>query len=411
MSDHIDLDEQWLFHLAIEKSFQTILDEDISPEIISDPLIQDIYKWQLDHFRKYSSGASKEVLEDQFLSNNIKIEKPHSDINDLILRLKARYGRVESQRAIATFSRESVQNPLLAGQRMIEGGRALLSKLSSNKEVFCQSDLSKALRRYENKVTRGRGPSFGFKELDDYFYGQEAITFVVGQPKSLKSWFTLNSALANIVAGKTVVLYSLELPAEVADFRLRCMASDIPFWKYLKNKLEPHDIKQFNKSQEEILSKGRYIIEKPKPGERAVASLYQRAIDYEADILYIDQLQYVENRHGKSIGATNDTKEYFEAINDFKDLSDDGIPVWIVHQFNRQAQGDDFPIMQQIKGSAAIEECATLVLGLHSNKDMRKSHVVQIGTLASRNYSPNRWDVRVEMADGCNLQLWGVSQD
>jgi hypothetical protein len=72
---------------------------------------------------------------------------------------------------------------------------------------------------------------------------------------------------------------------------------------------------------------------------------------------------------------------------------------------------DSMPEMQQAKGSSAVEEIATLILGLWANKDMRRSNVMELGTLASRNYMLASWEVGIELSRGCNFELLGKVED
>lgn len=408
-NSHIDLDLDFLFHLANPDSFSSILDEGLAPETIVDSLVRKVFEWQTNYVRQNSRPAPALVLEEQFSEENISIEEPVTDITDLIDRVKRRYGRNEGQKAIRSAGERLIEDPKRAGVEMIEAGQDLVRKLSSHKEIFSESDADKAILRYHKRAIRGRGPSLGFREIDDYFHGLEALTFLVGAPKVAKSWFTIKSALENVKNGQKVVLFPLELPAEITDARLRCMACGIPFRKYLHAEFDDKDVKAFKQTGEELEAQGSYIIEKPPSGQRGVHSLYQRAKDMGADVLYIDQLQYVENDRGRSLGATNDTKDYFEAVDKFKDLADDGIPIWVVHQFNRGwiNNVDKFPDMTQIKGSASIEEGGTLVLGLYSNKEMRTNNIIQIGTLATRNHQPAIWDINVDLTRGCSLKMIG----
>jgi hypothetical protein len=84
------------------------------------------------------------------------------------------------------------------------------------------------------------------------------------------------------------------------------------------------------------------------------------------------------------------------------------MPMMIVHQFNRSVMNaDKMPSMQQAKGAAAIEETGTLILGLWANKDMRRSNVVELGTLASRNYQYEAWEIGVELTRGCSFTMLG----
>jgi hypothetical protein len=84
----------------------------------------------------------------------------------------------------------------------------------------------------------------------------------------------------------------------------------------------------------------------------------------------------------------------------------------VVHQFNRSVMNaKEMPEAQQAKGSAAVEEVATLALGLWANKEMRKNNIVEMGTLASRNYALERWRVGVQLSHGCSLDMLGIVDD
>jgi len=202
-------------------------------------------------------------------------------------------------------------------------------------------------------------------------------------------------------------LYSLELPANESDMRLRCMAANVPYWKYLKNCLMPEDRKALEDASEIMDDRGQFRIEKPDQGERGVQRMVERAINSGASCVFIDQLQYIENRKGLNLGAQNNTGDYFEVVNDLRNYSDQ-IPIFVVHQFNRSVMNaTEMPEMQQGKGSSAIEEVATLSLGLWANKEMRQNNMIEVGTLASRNYSYQNWQVDVSLSHGCGFNMIG----
>lgn len=97
---------------------------------------------------------------------------------------------------------------------------------------------------------------------------------------------------------------------------------------------------------------------------------------------------------------------------DLRDYSDQ-IPIFVVHQFNRSAMQNkgELPEMQQIKGSAAIEETGTLLLALHATKEQRKSNIVQIGTLASRNFEYKSWHLGVSLSHDCSIDMIGEVEE
>lgn len=407
----LDLDWDFLMHLVVPDSWQTIRDEHISPELIEDEVARAAYGFQLEHVRKHKAIATASVIEDEFASDDVSITLPQTAIGDLIDRLRQRFANNQGRRAILDLTQANITEPVDLAKGLLEQGRNMHNLLAKRGKAFGAEDYSKAISRYHQAVTQGRGASLGFRELDDYFYGQRGLTFLVGAPKSFKSWFTVKAVMENIKQGKFPYLYSLELPAEETDMRLRCLAAQVPYWKYLQHQLSPVDIDQLEEASELLKDWGKFVIDKPNQGDRDAHTLIERARDAGADCIFVDQLQYVENDRGIAIGALNDTKDYFQVINDFRDFSDDG-PIWCVHQFNRSIMNSDkMPEMQQIKGSAAVEECATLALGLWASKEMRASNLVHIGTLTARNYGDKAWEASVLMKSTCGLTLNGEVQE
>jgi hypothetical protein len=186
------------------------------------------------------------------------------------------------------------------------------------------------------------------------------------------------------------------------------MAAGIPWWKYLKGALSKNDREVLTDVSEAMTDAGLYHVYHPEHGERQIDMMIETAKQMDAEVLFLDQLQYVETATGRSVGAKNDTGDYWEVCNRLRDLSDE-IPIWVVHQFNRTVQSaEEMPVMQQIKGSAAIEETATTALGLWANKDMRSSNVVQMGTLASRNYEWLTWAFNVNFNRDCSIDYAGL---
>jgi hypothetical protein len=405
----LDLDWDLVNHLADPDSVEYLRTEYIQPEVIEDPQMRAVFEWQMDHLRQHGVAATASVLEAEF--DYINIDQPQTVIADLVQRLRERYGRNEGQEVVRELAKVAVNNPADIGKELISAGRKFALMLTPKGEAYGEDDFKRAMKEYDRLVTIGRGPSLGFDDLDDYFYGQLGLTFLVGAPKSMKSWFTIKAFYENIMMGKRPWLYSLELPAFESDMRLRCMAAKVPYWKFTKRQLTTRDRQDLEEASEILQSWGNYRIEKPPRGERNPQVLVERARDAGADCVFIDQLQYVENYKKRSLGGMNETGEYWEAINEFRDYSDEG-PVFIVHQFNRSVMNaDKMPEVQQAKGSSGIEECATLALGLWASKEMRKSNVVHVGTLVSRNYEYLTWEAQTNFKNSCHISIVDTVDD
>jgi len=403
---YLDLDEEIFHHLGKPESIGHLQAEQVSSDIIEDKNIKAIFDWQMNYIRDYGTPATPAVIQDEF---GIAPGDTQTVIGDLINRMRERYIRTYGRDVIRNIAELANVEPLAVSKEMLRAGRDLADLTLKRGEVFGSGDYHRAMAMYDKKALQGRGPSLGFREIDDHFNGMQGVTFLIAAPKTYKSWMTIKMVLNNIVSEDEhfPYLYSLELPANESDMRLRCMAADVPYWKYLKNCLMPEDRRAIEDASEFMDERGQFKIEKPDQGERGVQRMVERAINAGASCIFIDQLQYIENRKGLNLGAQNNTGDYFEVVNDLRNYSDE-IPIFIVHQFNRSVMNSsEMPEMQQGKGSSAIEEVATLSLGLWASKDMRNSNMLQVGTLASRNYSYETWEVGVQLSHGCRFDMIG----
>ncbi len=242
----LDLDWDFLNHLVLHNSWSTIKAEVITSVLLEDEYATKVFDWQNNHAAKYGKIATASVLEDQF--DDLTIGEPLTAIEDLLIRLRERYLRNNGRDAIKAVASVYKEEPLETGSAMIKAGRDLLAITQTRGESWGTGDTDRSILEYHKNVVKGMGPSFGFKELDDFFFGQRGLTFWLGSPKSMKSWFATNAVLQNIMDGNYVELYALELPAYEAQMRVRCMAANIPWWKFIKCNLSSEDLERLEQS-------------------------------------------------------------------------------------------------------------------------------------------------------------------
>lgn len=404
----IDLDEEIISHLADPEAWAIFRGEGFKVELIEDDFVKEVYEWADKHLREHGKPPSASVLAEQF---DIEFVPPLTAAGDLVNRLRERYMKNSGRKVLKSVGELYQEDPLATPEFMTKEGHRLQRLLSKRGEIFGTGDHDRALQGYEQKVGQGPGASLGHEQLDTYFYGQRGLTFVVAPPKTYKSWQMIKMVLENVKDGRYVWLHSLELPAEESYMRFLCMAANVPWWHYLQNCLTRHEQQLMGDAAQMVAELGTFEIAKHDQGERSIERLVGRARDAGADIIFVDQLQYVEGSNRKSLGETNETGQYWGVCDRARDLSDEG-PICFAHQFNRETRfADSMPDIRLAKGSSAIEETATLALGLWANKDMRRSNIVEIGTLISRNYDLPSWEMSVEMNKGCNFEIIGRVED
>lgn len=397
----LDLDEDLLSHLADPESWLVLQAEGLDPQLIEDDFVRDVYDWQLQHQRKHHRPATASVLADTF---DLDLVEPLTAAGDLLDRLRERYANNKQRDKLRQVVKLQHEDPLQVSAAMIQAGRELAQLLQPKGEMFGTGDFLRAKHRYDIKAMQGPGASFGHPLIDEYFYGMRGLTFWIAPPKRYKSWMMIKAVIENVRQGKAAWLYSLELPAEETDMRLRCLLADIPWYRYTKNMLSEAEWKLIEHASETIDGMGMYKIVKPPDGERDMDSMVFKARDAGADVIFFDQLQYIET-DGQNLGAWNETGKYWKVLNRARDLSDEG-PLGIAHQFNREARwADSMPPIENAKGSSSIEETATVALGMFANKDMMRSGTVEVGTLISRNSGLASWEMDVDLSRGCSFEI------
>lgn len=404
----VDLDEDLIGHLADPESFKILWNEDVHEELIEDEFAREVFLWQLEHRRENGKPASASVLAEEF---DLDIEEPLTAPLDFVERLRDRWVKNNARRYMEKISAAYKEDPASVVEVVPSVGRELQRLVGKKGEQYGSGDFDRAMSKYDEAVLRGPGPSFGFELVDNHFHGMRGLNFGIAPPKSYKSWiYGANLVVENIKLGNPMDLYSLELPADETDMRIRCLAAGVPYWKYLRGKLTHEDRGILREVSEMLDDLGSYRVIKPQPGHRTFEEMIEKSGDWGAKGVVIDQLQYVETQNGKQLGGS-DPREFWQPLNAARDLSD-AMPIMCVHQFNRSVMNADaMPEMQQAKGASAIEETATLALGLWANKDMRRSNIVELGTLASRHYQFEAWEIGVELSRGCDFEMLGRRVD
>ena len=167
---NLDLDAELINHLALPESVDVIQAEQVTNKLIVDNTAKDIFSWQLDHIKEHGQPASGAVLQDEF--SRWDFSEPQSAIKDLLDRIRERFVRNAGRAAVRRIADMTVVDPLEMAKSMIEEGRQLAEMTSRRGEVIGTGDFNRAMSAYDRRVLEGRGPSLGFDEVDQHFFGK-----------------------------------------------------------------------------------------------------------------------------------------------------------------------------------------------------------------------------------------------
>lgn len=410
----IVLENELIDHLGIGETAQYLFDQRFLSEYLTDeePTGRSILEFQFDHIDKYGVPATKEVLESTF--SNIEFLEPSSDVNWLIDQFRNRFARGKVENVLTDVaSTLYTKDPNETLDSSIDSLIRIRESVRSKKYAINAYDYQDLLKKYYDDIEnrKHRGITFGFREVDEALGGlkQGELIYVIGRPKRYKSWMLMKSMVEAQKDGARCVFFTLEMELEEMFHRYACMAAGISWPRFKNGDLSAMEMDTFFKNMERAIDSGSVNIIKPPRGERTVNSLKLIAKEHGADVIYIDQLKFIES--GRKISADLRFREIEYVNEDLKDACGD-IPFFVAAQFNREAANlKEMADLSKIGLSDSIGQTADAILGLHQTKDMRTSQVLELGIIEARAYEAASWELKVELSQNSNFRITGLTQN
>jgi replicative DNA helicase len=406
----LSLENELLDHLALAESAQRLFDLRFNPDYLTEEeaFSRSVLEYQFSHIQKYGTPATKEILESRFI--DISFIQPSSEVEWLIDQFRDRYARSQTETALTELAKriykdspsdvlDDISNELY---RIRESVRDRKTEMSS-------TEFDSVLRDYWEHQDVGDGITYGFPEVDNVLKGLKRgeLVYVIGRPKRYKSWMLMKSMVEAQKQGRRAVFFTLEMEMAEMFQRYACMASGISWSGFRNKELMPSDMDLMTRNLERINESSEIKIIKPPRGERTVHALKMIAKEHGAEIIYIDQLKFLES----TVKVKADLRfREIEYINeDLKDACSE-FPIYIAAQFNREAAKlSEMADLSKIGLSDSIGQTADVVLGLHQSEDMRKSRVLEFGVIEARSYRAEKWEMIVELSQNSNFRITGRS--
>lgn len=229
----------------------------------------------------------------------------------------------------------------------------------------CHFELVKHLQKLENlKTGELSGINTGFTKLNDLTGGWQKsdLMILAGRPAMGKTSLALNMAVAAVICGEPVLIFSLEMSKLQLYARICSQITQIPLYKFLKEKMDLGEKMLFERDTADLWTKPLYIEDKGGIDLNFIRMKARKlARDKGIKLIIIDYLQLIDK--AKSNKSTND--EISVISGGLKGLAKElDIPIIALSQLTREVEKtpDKRPSLHHLRDGGSIEQDADMVM-------------------------------------------------
>ena len=235
----------------------------------------------------------------------------------------------------------------------------------------------------------------GFKDLDNLTSGlhRSDLIILAARPAMGKTAFALNIAQQTATkAGKSVLIFSLEMSKEQLGQRLLAIQARVEMQKLKTGSLERKDWDRLNMALDELHSSKIFIDDTPGVSIMEMRNKCRRLkAEHGLDLVVIDYLQLMQGD-----GRSDSRQQEISAISrNLKLLAREmDCPVIVLSQLSRapELRQDHRPILSDLRESGSIEQDADIVIFLYRddyyNPDNSEKHGICEVNLAKHRSGP-----------------------
>lgn len=231
-----------------------------------------------------------------------------------------------------------------------------------------QDDIEK-LSKNKGIVTGVPSGLYDFDNLTSGFQPNQLI-IIAARPAVGKTALALNIASnASKWTNKSVVVFSLEMPAEQLVARMISSLGQINGRKLTSGKLENEDWRRFNEAISQLADRNIYFDDSGGVTVPEIKAKCRR-LSTQGDGLGLIIIDYLQLISGTSrFGSSNRQQEVSEISRGLKTMAMElGVPVIALSQLSRvvEKREDKKPVLSDLRESGSIEQDADIVAALHN---------------------------------------------
>ncbi|RMD77643.1 replicative DNA helicase [Candidatus Dojkabacteria bacterium] len=382
----IDSERAVLGSIFIDEALQEVIFKNIKPEYFQDPKHQVIFETCYNIYSRginvdplvvsselKKSGKLREVGGAKYIVEMIdsvplisNVDKYISIVKDLGLRNMLR--KISNYIMSASMDVTKDINEILD-----ELEKKIFSSLvlEVNQDLYDAATLVEMQMKLTDELAKNpenlRGISTGINSLDRILGGlhKSDLIIVAARPGVGKSAFTFDIARHIAVnLSKSVLLFSLEMPALQVISRILAQQTEINLWNIRMGKLLDSDYHKFVEGMTKISKSKIFVDDTPGISLQALKTKSRKLkLEKGLDLIVIDYLQLMQTS-GKS---DNRAFEIGEISRSLKILARElNIPIIALSQLNRSVENrqEKIPHLSDLRESGSIEQDADLVLFL-----------------------------------------------
>ncbi len=230
----------------------------------------------------------------------------------------------------------------------------------------------------------------GFKDLDAKTSGFQKgdMVLIAARPSMGKTTFALNIAQqAALRAGKSVVIFSLEMSKEQLAYKLLCAEANVDMLKLRTGNLDDEDWENIARASGPLAAAKIYIDDTAGVSVMEMRAKCRRIkMEYGVDLIMIDYLQLMSG------SGESRQQEVSEISRSIKALAKEmQCPVVALSQLSRapEQRADHRPMLSDLRESGSIEQDADVVMFLYRdeyyNKETEEKNVAECIIAKQRN--------------------------
>jgi replicative DNA helicase len=374
-------------NLLINKVCQTgrlqdLMLQGVSVSHFEDDTHKEIWEFMTEHLKKYKQAPSFKTVQTKFPYHNFEIvDESITYLQEQFFKQIKRRNAIDAIRDLATAIDDEEQVGQI-DELFLEQSRQLAQTFPSEK-VARFSEIDQRIQEYESGEETFKGIKMGIPAFDDITLGIQPHEYVTisgwsGTGKStLAQWALFNAYMQ----GETPMLISLEMEARNLFRKWDTMLTNFNYQRLKSHNLREDELERWKSKAVDINNRPNDLIVLDQVYKCTVDKVYAEIVRWKPTIVCIDYISLMNT--DRASGNSNWEKIMYLTQN-LKQISRSlKVPIIGVAQTNRESATGGAKL-ENIAWSVAIIQDSDIVIGLHSDEDMRKEKMMEIRMLKNR---------------------------